>query len=128
MNASRKPGEYFGQAHDFRNGVPRLQLYGELLRGGSVATMFGMQREAESVSACAPKSRGSTGNRTPPIWNASVCGSLKGYIPPQPSLWLMLETTSSGLRISELQVRRPQCWKEKVWTVAASLRQGIYRQ
>ena len=89
--------------------MPRLQLYSELLRGGSVATMFGVQRETEFVSACVPKSRGSTGNSTPPIWNASVFGSLQGYIPPRPSLFLMLETTFSGPRISELPYNSLMC-------------------
>ena len=87
--------------HDLKNGVPRLQLYRKLLLGGSVMTKFGVQRLTEFVDTCVPKSRGSTGNSTPPIWNASVCDLLQEYLLPPRLSWIFA-TTSWGPRISEL--------------------------
>jgi hypothetical protein len=56
------------QTYDFKNGLPKLQLYkNPPTLGGSVAAIFGIQSFTEFVYIWRAKSRGSIGNILPPI-------------------------------------------------------------
>lgn len=64
--------------HDFKKGSPKLQLNKEPLLGASVATTRSATQVDVSPLLALIKSRGSTGNICPPIWNASECGVEQG--------------------------------------------------
>lgn len=81
VSTGSRKGRY-RRTDDFKNGSPRdHEKSWPVLFGGSVATsLLASHVSAPPLALLATKSRGSTGNIFPPIWNVSVCGAAHGNV------------------------------------------------